>query len=350
MEPVPGKPLPKKSQPTLEDVARASGVSTATVSRCLNTPDKVAKKTRESVQVTVQKLGYTPHFGGQVLASNRTNTVGAVIPTIDNAIFARALQAFQQELATAGITLLVASSGYDPEREARQIRSIVSRGADALLLIGSDRPQTTYDFLRQRSIPFVLTWTTLPEQQYPFVGFDNAAAAGDLTRQVLSWGHRSIAMIAGRAGMNDRARERIKGVRQAMDKAGLALADGQLIETGYSLRNGAEAFELLIAVEPKPTAIICGNDVLAVGAISRALDMGLRVPEDISIVGFDDIELAQVTRPQLATVHVPLEQMGKAAAELLIKLKNGTVPAESVTLATHFVQRGSLGQAKLGDV
>ena len=190
-----------------------------------------------------------------------------------------------------------------------------------------------------------LTWTTLPDHQHPFVGFDNAAAAYDLAQQVLSRGRHKIAMIAGHAITNDRAREGIKGVRHAMGDAGLTIIYDQSIETDYSLKSGAEAFETLFGAISKPTAIICGNDVLAVGAISKALDMGLSVPRNISIVGFDNIELAQVTCPQLATVHVPHEQMGKAAAEVLIKLKNGEASVESVILDTHFVQRGSLGDA-----
>ena len=129
------------SLPTLEDVARRAGVSTATVSRCLNEPDRVRPATRARVDAAVNELGYTPHFGGRMLASNRTNTIGAVIPTMENAIFAAGVQALQDELARRGITLLVATSHYDMQREAEQIRVLLGRGVDGLVLIGEDRPE-----------------------------------------------------------------------------------------------------------------------------------------------------------------------------------------------------------------
>jgi LacI family transcriptional regulator len=142
--------------PTLHDVARRAGVSTATVSRCLNLPDCVRPQTRARVKAAVAELGYTPHFGGRALVSNRTNTVGAVIPTMENAIFARGLQAMQDEFSAGGVTLLVATSYYDAEREAEQIRALLARGVDGLVLIGKARPDSTYQMLQARNIPFLL--------------------------------------------------------------------------------------------------------------------------------------------------------------------------------------------------
>ena len=133
------------AKPTLDDVARAAGVSTATVSRCLNAPDRVIATTRERVMQAVEALGYTPDFGGRALASRRTNTVGAIIPTMDNAIFARGLQSFQEALSRFGKTLLVASSGYSPAREREQMEVMASRGVDGLLLIGSARPEASIE-------------------------------------------------------------------------------------------------------------------------------------------------------------------------------------------------------------
>ena len=127
--------------PTLDDVARRAGVSTATVSRCLNLPDRVRPETRARVEAAVAELGYTPHFAGRALASNRTNTIGAVIPTMENAIFALGLQVLQDELSASDVTLLVATSHYDAQREADQIRALLARGVDGLVLIGEARPE-----------------------------------------------------------------------------------------------------------------------------------------------------------------------------------------------------------------
>ena len=151
----------KGATPTLEDVARLSGVSTATVSRCLNLPNRVSEAARTRVLSAVAELGYSPNFGARALAAKRTNTIGAIIPTMENAIFARALQAFQEELRQNGVTMLVASSSYKPELEAEQIRTLVARGADGLLLIGHQRDPSLYEFLEKQGVPVLVAWSMI---------------------------------------------------------------------------------------------------------------------------------------------------------------------------------------------
>lgn len=332
----------KSPAPTLDDVATRAGVSTATVSRCLNTPERVRAETRERVRQAVEALGYMPHFGGRALASNRTNTVGAIIPTMENAIFARGIQAVQEELAAAGVTLLIASSGYDPEREATQIQTLLARGVDGLLLIGEARPETTYDLLARRGVPFVLVWTRRAGCPHTCVGFDNLAAARDLAEAVLAQGHRDIAMIAGKTAWNDRAAARVAGVRAALDARGLSLPDARLIECDYALEAGAAAFARLMAAETRPTAVICGNDVIAAGALSAARRMGIEVPRAVSVVGFDDIDLAEAVSPALTTVHVPHRRMGAAAARALLALRDDAPLPDDLTFTTRLVDRESL--------
>mgnify|MGYP001172757968 CR=1 FL=1 len=333
--------------PTLKDVALLAGVSTATVSRSLSSPELVQPTTRERVEEAVEQLGYTPHFGGRALASNRTNTVGAVIPTMDNAIFARGLQAFQEELAAAGVTLLVASSSYDPRREAEQIRALVERGADGLLLIGVARPIETYAYLHLRKVPYVIAWNHRSDRENFYAGFDNRTAACSIAERIISHGHRRIAMIAGQTPSNDRAADRVAGVRDALAAAKIPDQAFTVVEAVYSFEAGGSAFVELICQSPRPTAIICGNDVLAVGAIKKAKEMGMSVPEDVSVVGFDDIELATVVEPNLTTVHVPHKRMGQAAAQLLLKLRDNQTGCQSIELSTHIVERESLGAVKV---
>ena len=164
--------LSHKASPTLADVAKAAGVSTATISRALNEPDKVAQNTRERIEKVVEDLGYTPNFGGRVLASNRSNIVGAVIPTMANAMFASGLQVFQEVLSQSAYNLLVASSGYNAGTELQQIKSLVAQGADGLLLIGSARPDETTRFLKLRNIPYVIAWSYQHDKSRYFAGFD----------------------------------------------------------------------------------------------------------------------------------------------------------------------------------
>ena len=330
-------------RPTLDDVARVAGVSTATVSRCLNSPDRVVQATRDRVMGAINRLGYVPNFSGRALASKRTNTIGAVIPTMENAIFARGIQAFQETLAKAGITLLVASSGYDFDQESEMIRTLVARGADGLLLIGTARPQATFDYLRRLGIPYVLAWNLGPSSEH-CIGFDNEGAAADIAARVLELGHRNIVMIAGITAMNDRAADRVAGVRRAMREAGLQDEALAITETHYTFEDGSEAFDALMNRRPRPTAVICGNDVLAVGALARAKERGLRVPEDVSITGFDDIDIASYVEPPLTTVHVPHRRMGTAAAELLLELISGRDANIRIGIETATVERGSLAR------
>jgi LacI family transcriptional regulator len=329
--------------PTLHDVAVYAGVSTATVSRCLNFPDKVAPETRKKVEGAVATLGYSPNFGAKVMAARRTKTIGAIIPTMENAIFARGLQAFQEELRVHGYTMLVASTSYQPEREEEQIRTLVARGADALLLIGHARAPEIYTFLEAQGVPSLVTWAYDPSAPRPSVGFDNAAAMALMARAVLSEGHRRLALITASTISNDRAQERQAGIKSAMQDAGLDPASLDVVETTYSIENGAAAFSTLMARSRPPTAVFCGNDVLAVGALRQAQEMQIKVPDAVSIVGFDDIELAQVAYPPLTTIHVPHREMGRRAAQTLVQMLNDGQNATSVALVPDLVVRSTLG-------
>lgn len=336
--------------PTLEDVAAVCGVSTATVSRCLSAPQRVAPATRERILAAIDSLGYSPNFGARALASRRTGIVGAVVPTMSNAIFARGLQAFEEALAERGETLLMASSGYDAVTEERQIRSLVARGADGLLLIGRQRRPEVYRFLQQHGIPLVIAWSYSARSRHACVGFDNAAAMHALTDHALRLGHTRIAYLAGERRGNDRARDRVRGAARALTAAGLDAAAMPIVETAYDMDAAADAFEILMQARPRPTLVLCGNDVQAVAAIGRARALGLAVPGDVSITGFDDLEIATVVTPSLTTVRVPHRAMGEQAARVLLEGRDNGVqridlPAEPVLRDSLVAPRSVAGRA-----
>ena len=335
--------MAERRVPTLDDVARAAGVSTATVSRCLNAPDRVVPRTRARVMEAVARLGYSPNFGARAMAARRTRTIGAIIPTMENAIFARGLQAFEDELRAAGYTLLVASSAYDAAIEEAQIRSLVARGADGLLLIGHDRDPALLDFLRMQDVPALVAWTYDAGAALPSIGFDNRGAMRALVAEVIALGHRRLGYVSARVAGNDRARLRLAGARDALAAAGMDPGDMPVIETTYGIASGAAAFEVLMTEGPRPTAVICGNDVLGAGALGRARALGIAVPGEVSITGFDDIELAQIVEPPLATVRVPHRAMGQRAARALIGMVERSAPAPAAEeLAADLRLRGSL--------
>jgi LacI family transcriptional regulator len=332
---------PLTAVPKLEDVAKTAGVSTATVSRCLNMPERVSTKTIKRVMEAIDSLGYSPNYSARALAAGRTNTIGAIIPTMENAIFARGIQAFQEELQKNGCTLLVASSSYQQDLEEEQIKTLTARGADALLLIGFQRDPKLYEFLKKRKIPAVLTWASQPEQEQLYVGFDNRKAMKELAAKAISQGHRSLGCISAKTATNDRARERVEGIRAAMHEAGLDPASLRLVETTYSIDNGEKAFHQLMTGEKAPTVVMCGNDVLAIGALRGAVALKLNVPQDVAITGFDDIELASIAPVPLTTVHVPHRRMGQIAARTLMDALNGLNPS-SVELPTEICLRKTL--------
>lgn len=335
---------PNRSTPTLDDVAKTAGVSTATVSRCLNSPDRVVEKTRLRVLKAVEELGYTPNFGARVMAAKRTFTIGAIIPTMENAIFARGIQAFQEELHSRGYTLLISSSAYQPKLEQEQIRALVSRGADGLLLIGYERDSEIYGYLERQNKPVLVAWAFSNEHDLPAIGFDNCASMQDLTDAVIEHGHRKIGVISGITKGNDRAVQRLKGIKQGVENSDQTVEIVDVIETPYEVENGGDAFAQIMDSHVRPTVIMCGNDVLAVGALRRAHEMGLRVPQDVSITGFDDIELARIVTPSITTVHVPHREMGRRAAIELVKMVEKQGDGTATELQSSLRLRESLGR------
>lgn len=332
--------------PTVEDVARAAGVSTATVSRALNQPESVRPALRERVMRAVDRLGYVAHAGARALSLRRSGTVGAVVPTIDNAIFANGLQAFQRRMAAAGLHVLLAVSDYDPDQEAAQAMALVARGVDGLALTGVAQRPELLARLAQRGLPWVHTGAYPAPAGSACVGFRNREAVMRAVRYLLDLGHRRIAMLAGITADNDRAAERVAGVREALAAAGLGLPPRALVEARYALQPAREGLRHLLAVEPAPTAIVCGNDVLAFGALLECQALGIEVPQALSIVGFDDLEMARQWRPALTTVHVPTERMWTLAAEYLLGRLDGAV-SEPVQreIEVELVVRGSTARA-----
>ncbi len=309
----------------LSDVARLAKVSTATVSRALMLPHKVKAPTIARVQEAVRCLGYVAHGAARALASRRTHTIGAVVPTLDNAIFANTTHALQKTFDAAGYTLLLACHEFDAAVEVRLTRALIERGIDGLVLLGTSHAPQLYELIAQRQIPYVLTWALDRSGRHPCVGFDNRAAAVQLTNHLLGLGHREFAMISGVTTNNERARDRLQGTRDALAARGIQLAPARVIEKPYSLASGREGLRTMMSHARPPTAILCGNDVLAIGAIAECNTLGIAVPQQVSITGFDDMEIASLLSPGLTTVHFPTQELGQlAAAQLLSRLAGGS--------------------------
>ena len=328
-----------KQTATIQDVARLAGVSTATVSRVLSKPGVVRNHTQEQVMAAVRQLDYQPVAAARALASGRTHTVGCVIPTLDHAIFARSTQAMQTTLAQAGYQLLVASHEYDPGTELELVRALQQRGVDALVLVGTDHAPRLWEALSVWRKPTLLTWSCDP--RLPSLGFDNAGAARMATEHLLGLGHRDIAVISGFSAHNDRARSRIEGVRQALTQHKLTLQPSLITEQAFNLEGGRLGLRKLMSARQPPTAIFCGNDLLAVGALLEAQRMHLKVPEQLSICGIDNLEIAEAINPGLTTVSLPTQDLGRIAAQYMLSAISGEVIAAQSLLPFELVVRGS---------
>ena len=268
----------------------------------------------------------------------RTDSVGAVIPTLDNAIYAVSTHTLQKALKDAGYSLVLACHEFDLEAEARMARAFVERGVDALVLVGTAHHRATRDLLDAAAIPYVLTWSLDRSSAHPCVGFDNRAAGRAIAGHLVGLGHRRIAMISGVTAGNDRARDRLAGVRAELKRAGLVLEC--VVEAPYSLGAGRAALGRVLAAA-RPTAVVCGNDILAIGAIQEAQSRGIGVPTGLSIAGFDDMEIATVVSPALTTVRLPIAEIGVRAAGYLIARLRGADPPARMALPIELVARAS---------
>lgn len=327
---------------TLKDVAERAGVSTATVSRVLNAQGKVNRDTEARVSEAVAALGYVPHAAARALASRRSRTVGAVTAALDNPIFARGIQALEHRLEQSGYGLLVASSNYEPARELKQVRTMVERGIDAIMLQGDSHLPEVYTLLQRKGIAYINTWVYDAQAPHPCCGFNNEQAGRHLADYLLELGHRDIAMVAGITAGNDRAQNRIKGVKAALEVRGFDLPPERIVERPYTVSDGRDGLRaLLSAPGPRPSAVIGGNDLLAIGVMLEAQQSGLTVPGDLSVAGFDDIELAANISPALTTIHVPVEEICTLAGDYLVARIEGRPARDHVSLEARLVVRQS---------
>ncbi|MDE2334885.1 MAG: LacI family DNA-binding transcriptional regulator [Rhodospirillales bacterium] len=332
----------------LRDVARMAGVSTATVSRVLNAPERVSATLRERVAAASARLGWVPDGAARALATRRSGAVGAVFPTLSHGDFARAAEALQGELTKRGYALLLACSHYDPLQEQLLVRQFVERGVDAVVLVGNVHDPRTIELLERRNVPYVKTFNYDPEWRHHSVGPDNRRAMRDLTRYLLRLGHRRFGMIAQSVDHNDRAAARQQGVRDALSEEGLSVRPHHFVEGRWSISEGRAAFRQIIKKKPWPTAVICGNAYLAIGAVLEAMQRGIKLPRDMSIVGYDDIEMMQELPVPITTLRVRSDEVGRLAGDYVLARLGGHQPSTDLECAVEIIERSSSGPAPRG--
>jgi LacI family transcriptional regulator len=304
-------------------VAAQAGVSIASVSRALNSPDSVSVALRARITQAVEEVGYIPHAPARALSSRRSRTLGAIVPTIDNTMFARGIASLQKYLSSVGYMLFLTTSGYDLEIELEQARNLISRGVDGLVLRGDCHHETMRKMLADYAIPFINVGVYRPDRPYPCVGADNEGAAHRAAMHVIELGHRKIGIVSALQRNNDRAGARVAGFHRAFAENRIPIRPEWHVEVPYTLDDAREAARHLLSLRERPTAVVCGNDVIAYGVLLEAERSGFSVPRDLSVVGFDDLDWSRHLRPSLTTIQVPTGATWQRAGEYLVRYLAG---------------------------
>ena len=333
---------------TQRDVAAAAGVSTASVSRVINAAGPVKPAVRARVQAAIDSLGYIPHSAARALALNRSSTLGAIIPTLDEAIFARGTNAYTSAARRLSHTVIVSVSHYDLDDEPALVRAMLERGVDGLMLVGNEHREAVFQLLRDAEVPHVCTWAFESGTNTPNIGFSNHAAVGVLVTHLIALGHQRFAMLAGIVSDNDRAAARLAGVTDQLAKDDIRMDEAAVRQVRYDVAEARAEFRALMQLHPRPTAVICGNDVIALGAVLEAANMGIRVPQDVSITGFDNLPIAAELSPAITTIDVPARQMGEQAAIALVNAVTQQCPIQSESLPVRLIDRETTGPAPRG--
>ena len=309
-----GKVVKRK---TLDDVAELARVSPITVSRALRNPEIVSPELRQRIDSAVAKLGYVPNVAASRLASSRSHIVGVIVPTLYNVIFAEYLQALHEVFLLSGFQVVVVNSRYSESEEEKAIRTLLGQHVEAIIVVGVDHTPMARRLLTQSRIPVIETFELTDNPIDINIGLSQSKAGQGATKFLIDLGHRKIGFVVGQ--LDVRAASRLNGYKKAMQEADLSW-DGLIatILNHSTINLGSAIMNMLVEERKVPDAIFCIDDNLALGALMQCRKLGLRVPDDISILGFHDLEFAAYASPSLSSVATHRRKLGELAAKIAI--------------------------------
>jgi LacI family repressor for deo operon, udp, cdd, tsx, nupC, and nupG len=333
----------QSSVPDIFEVARRAGVSTATVSRVLSRPNMVAPHTQRKVMKAVEFLGYVPNATAKNLRTLRSGKLLVTVPDLSNPFFSLILQGIEDAALREGYSVLIGDTQHDLDREERYASMLKRREADGLIFLGHRLPKEAASLVRAaipKCAPIVNGCEFSPQLGVPSVHIDNAKAAAEAMDHLYRLGHRRIGVITGPLA-SPLSRDRLRGAKASARKH-KAERECSVMNGDFSIESGVVGAERLLAGKRAPTAIFCFNDEMAMGVIETAKRRGLRVPADVSVVGFDDIRFARCMDPPLTTIAQPMRAIGEGTVRLLLEILRGRpTPPESVTLPHTLIVRSS---------
>ncbi len=333
-------------KPTIKDVADLAECGIATVSRVLNNSGPASLDARERVLSAARQLGFQFNEVGRSLKSQRSSTVGVLVPTLSNPVFAEAVQGIQQAACQHGYDVILTSANYDRSTEEKALATLLAKQVDGIILTVSEPDNNNgLAMLDDNDIPHCLIFNQPSKLSCAAVGVDNAEAARQVGQKLFELGHIHAAFVAVRFSKSDRSSDRYKGFRQIC--AELGMAEPGLVEVDHAPGDLEIALISLFEKSPDTTALFASNDMLALCCIKALRSLGKKVPDDVSVVGFDGIAVAEMVHPKLATVATPCYDMGSKAAQLLIKAlaEDANPPARVISLPFEFRSGESLGLA-----
>jgi LacI family transcriptional regulator, galactose operon repressor len=333
-------PGSRRRRPTIYDVARLAGVSTATVSRALNATGQVAEEKRLAIDAAVEQLGYRPNTIARSLVTRATQTIALLLPDITNPFYAELVTGIQALTSERDYTMLLCTTGFDPEQEERYLRLLHAKHVDGALVDGLVLPAERIARFVEDGFPIVCLDRDISSPAVPLVQVDNRMGARIATEHLLALGHRRIAHITGApARISD---QRTLGYESALATAGVQADPALVAPGGFTETGGHDAMTALLAVAPELTAVFAANDLSAIGAMNAIVGSGRSVPGDVSIVGFDDLRLARYTSPPLTTVRQPADVIARHSTELLLGMIAGQRPRQMHQLfAPELILRSS---------
>ncbi len=323
-----------KKKATLKDVAHTANVSVATVSRVLNDSPNVTKKTKDHVNNVIQELSFSPSPMARALNTGRTRTVGALVPTLDHAIFSKFLGALEKQLSSHKHSLVISTTNGSPQTEFEQATALLNMGAEALIVSGKTRSQEFDALVKRFNVPVIITSYYDPKADYPSIGYDNAAISKLALDHFIEKKYTAVTVIHGPTSDNDRTRDRLRGI-----KSDNRFNDVTYMEAELSVDGGCQATNEIISSNQKPNVIFCLSDVLALGVIFELQRNNINIPNDIAVMGFDNLEWAEHTVPPLTSIELSVKDMGKHAADEVCHFLNSGKPINNIKLSGHLLKR-----------
>jgi LacI family transcriptional regulator len=338
---------PLNGKVTIVEVAAQAGVSFGTVSRVINNDVHVKKETRERVLATMQRLGFVANRQARSLAGGRSNSIGVLVPDLGTGYIGEIARGIDAELSLTGLDMILYTTHRTASKEANYVANLATGMVDGLLLVLPRSPADFIGNLTQRKFPFVLIDQQGTGRDCPAVGATNWQGGYNATEYLISLGHRRIGFITGSMDLGC-AVDRLAGYRSALRTNHIPEVHELVYEGDFNQPEGYTGALALLDLPEPPTAIFASNDVMAYGVLDAVRNRGLRIPDDISVVGFDDIPQSSLVRPSLTTVNQPLEKMGRVAAQMLLDmLKNPEKEADRIELPTQLVVRDSCAAPRI---